>query len=69
MPNEETASRYNLVVKNRPGELVKLTKFLTESGLNVSDLRVANLGSKASIQFSTARECVLPEGFRKSRID
>jgi len=68
MPEERTATRYNLVVKNSPGQLVKLTKVLTDAGVNVTALRVANLGDKASIQFSTPRECVLPKGLRRARI-
>jgi hypothetical protein len=66
--NDET-SRYSMTVRNRPGELLKLTKTLTDAGVNLSGLRVANLGDRASIQFSTARECVLPSSLRKARLD
>ena len=46
-------ARYNIVVKNRPGELAKVTKLLSDAGMNVNSLRIANLGDKASIQFAT----------------
>ena len=68
MLQERTATRYHLVMKNRPGELVKLTKFLSDAGVNVSTLRIANLGDEASIQFSTSKECALPPKFQKIRI-
>ncbi len=47
-----SAARYNIVVKNRPGELAKVTKLLSDAGMKVSSLRIANLGDKASIQFA-----------------
>lgn len=50
-------ARYSIVVKNRPGELAKLTKLLSDAGMNVSGLRIANLGDKASIQFTMPRKC------------
>lgn len=50
----ETA-RYNIVVKNRPGELAKLTKLLSDAGMNVSSLMIANLGDRSSIRFATPR--------------
>jgi acetolactate synthase small subunit len=65
MPQEKP-TRYNIVVKNRPGELAKLTKLLTEEGVNLSSLTVANLGDKASIQFSTPQEKDLPERLLKN---
>lgn len=49
-------ARYSIVVKNRPGELAKLTKLLSDAGMNVGGLTIANLGDKASIQFATQRE-------------
>lgn len=52
-------ARYSIVVKNRPGELAKLTKLLSDAGVNVGGLMIANLGDKASIQFATRRECGL----------
>lgn len=48
-------ARYNIVVKNRPGELAKLTKLLSDAGMNVTGLRIANLGDKSSIQFAAPR--------------
>ena len=68
MPQDKTETLYNLVVKNRPGELVKLTKLLTDANVTVSGLRVADLGDKASIQFSAPKGCALPPGFRKASI-
>ncbi|MFI5361802.1 MAG: hypothetical protein ACHQ49_07510 [Elusimicrobiota bacterium] len=68
MRKELPAARYCMTVRNRPGELVKLTKLLSEAGMNVRDLRVANLGRKAEIQFATEPECVLPARLRASRI-
>ena len=59
-------TRYNIVVKNKPGELAKLTKLLSDIGVNVCSLMVANIGDKASIQFSTAEEGDLPERLWKS---
>ena len=59
-------TRYNIVVKNKPGELAKLTKLLSDIGVNVSSLMVANIGDQASIQFSTPKEDDLPESLWKS---
>ena len=64
LPQKPT--RYNIVVKNKPGELAKLTKLLTDIGVNVTSLVVANIGDKASIQFSTPEEDDLPEELWKS---
>ena len=69
MPEDDTTVRYTMTVKNRPGEFVKLTKRLTDAGVNVSGLRVASLGDTASIQFSTSGGCVLPAPLRGCRID
>ena len=68
MIRAKTAANYNLVMKNRPGELAKLTKFLSDAGVNVSTLRIARLGGTTSVQFSTATECALPAKFRKSLV-
>lgn len=48
------AARYNIVVKNKPGELAKLTRLLSDAGMNVCSLMIANLGDRASIRFATA---------------
>jgi hypothetical protein len=61
-----TTARYNIVVKNRPGELAKLTKLLSDAGMNVSGLRIANLGDKSSIQFATPRENGRKHGLRRT---
>ncbi len=61
----ENTSRYSIVVKNRPGELAKLTKLLSDAGMNVSGLRITNLGDKSSIQFATPRDCGLKQVLRK----
>lgn len=65
MQRTQTA-RYNIVVKNRPGELAKLTKLLSDAGLNVSGLRIANLGDKSSIQFATPGEPARKHGLKRS---
>ena len=44
---QPNTARYRIVVKNRPGELAKLTKLLSDAGMYVSGLRIANLGDKA----------------------
>jgi len=67
--NHDKPARYNLLVKNRPGELLKLTKFLSDAEMDVSALRIANFGASASIEFVAPRACVLPAGFRKNRIE
>ena len=59
-------TRYNIVVKNKPGELAKLTKLLSDVGVNVSFLAVASLGDQASIQFSTPEEEELPQRLLRS---
>jgi acetolactate synthase small subunit len=64
LPQKPT--RYNIVVKNKPGELAKLTKLLSDIGVNVCSLMVANIGDMASIQFSTAEERELPERLWRS---
>jgi hypothetical protein len=69
MPAEKTTTRYSIMMKNRPGEFVKLTKRLTDAGVNIDGLRVANLGDTASIQFSTVGDCALPPDLRKTLID
>lgn len=61
-------TRYNIVVKNKPGELAKLTKLLSDIGVNVCSLMVANIGDKASIQFSTPQEGDLPDGLKARSI-
>lgn len=65
MQRTQTA-RYSIVVKNRPGELAKLTKLLSDAGMNVSGLRIANLGDKSSIQFATPQECGRKHGLRRT---
>lgn len=60
------AARYNIVVKNRPGELAKLTKLLSDAGLDVSGLRIANLGDKSSIQFAAPRETGRKHGLKRA---
>lgn len=65
MPPKEP-TRYNIVVKNRPGELAKLTKLLADVGVSVCSLMVASIGDKASIQFSTPQEDDLPERLWRS---
>lgn len=52
MRRTETA-RYNIVVKNKPGELAKLTKLLSDADMTVSSLMIANLGDRSSIRFAT----------------
>ena len=52
----QKTTRYDLVVKNRPGELAKLTKFLSDEGVNLCSLRVANAGDKASISLEIRAE-------------
>lgn len=52
--HQTRTARYNIVVKNKPGELAKLTKLLSEAGMNVCSLMIANLGDRASIRFATA---------------
>ena len=64
----QNPTRYNIVVKNKPGELAKLTKLLSDIGVNVCSLMVANIGDKASIQFSTPQENDLPEGLKARSI-
>ena len=59
-------TRYNIVVKNKPGELAKLTKLLSDVGVTVCSLAVASIGDKASIQFSTPQEDDLPERLWRS---
>jgi hypothetical protein len=63
---KETTTQYNITVRNKPGELAKLTKFLSDEAVRVSALRVANSGDKASIQFSTVDDCDLREGLRRT---
>ena len=62
-------ARYSIVVRNRPGELAKLTKLLSDAGMNVSALRIANLGDKASIQFAMPRKCGRRHQLRKAAMN
>lgn len=50
--HQTRTARYSIVVKNKPGELAKLTKLLSEAGMNVRSLMIANLGDRASIRFA-----------------
>lgn len=61
---QANTARYSIVVKNRPGELAKLTKLLADAGMNVSGLTIANLGDKAAIQFVMPRRCGRRHGLR-----
>jgi hypothetical protein len=47
---------------------VKVTQLLADAGTRVSALRIANLGSRASIEFSAPEQCALPEAFRRARL-
>jgi len=67
MQQTKTA-RYSIVVKNRPGELAKLTKLLSDAGMYVSGLRVANLGDKAAIQFLMPRKCGRRQQLRRAGV-
>ncbi len=58
---------YDLLVDNRPGELAKVTKFLSDEDLGVRSLQVTDLGKQASIRFTTDRDCALPRRLRKAR--
>lgn len=55
---------YSLTVRNRPGELAKVTKLLSEAGLQVSDLRVASCGDRAAIRFAVSATGPRPSGAR-----
>ncbi len=57
---------FSIMARNRRGELAKLTRYLLDASLQVSDLVVVNAGSRASIRFSTPKEDGLREGLRKS---
>jgi hypothetical protein len=66
---DRTTISYRLLVKNKAGELAKVTKCLSDAGVNVSGLLVANLGDEAAIQFSIPKDSVLPPALRGLRID
>ena len=63
---QTNTARYSIVVKNKPGELAKLTKLLSDAGMNVSGLRIANLGDKSSIQFAMTRRCGRRRALRRA---
>jgi UTP:GlnB (protein PII) uridylyltransferase len=63
---KQKAKSFNLVVRNRPGELAKLTKLLTDAGMTVSGLRVANFGEKAEIRFEVSETEPRLEALRTS---
>lgn len=65
MSESNSMRRYNIVVKNKPGELAKLTKFLADESIRVSALQVANCGDTASIQFSTPEDCDIRDGLSR----
>lgn len=65
MSKTKTAASYEVVVKNRPGELLKLTERLAKEGLTLGDLRVMNLGKKAAIHYSALKEAVPPPRLRR----
>lgn len=65
---QETTTRYSLWVKNRPGELAKLTRFLADAGVSVSGLRVSSLGERSYIEFGAPRDSGLREGLRKRNL-
>ena len=59
-------ARYSIVVRNKPGELAKVTRLLSASGLSVSALKVASAGGKASIQFCAQQEAGMRERLRRT---
>lgn len=69
MIQETEPKRYSLVVRNRPGELVKLTRLLSDAGISVCAMRVANLGRKAAIQFTMPRGSAVPRGLNPAEVD
>lgn len=44
-------TRYDILVKNKPGTLAGLTRLLTGEGISIKALHVVNVGNNASIQF------------------
>lgn len=56
-----SAADWTLEVPNRPGELAKVTKALSDAGLSVTALRVANWGDRASIRFRAPGLSLLPK--------
>jgi len=52
MPHRR-AGRYQVVVKNRPAELAKLTGLLVRRGVKFKDLTIATVGDTALVRFST----------------
>ena len=68
LPSNKQKTRYSIFVKNKPGELAKLTKLLADASLKVSNLLIASLGPKASIQFSAPGGNGLQDALRKNRL-
>lgn len=69
----QSKTRYSIVVKDRPGELARLTKILSDRGIRLSDLRVSNIGDRAAIEFASAQDLswmtpLLAAGRTSSRI-
>ncbi|MBI3299882.1 MAG: ACT domain-containing protein [Elusimicrobia bacterium] len=65
-PARNPTTRFSIEVKSKPGQLAKLTKYLSDSGLNVDGLAVSSFGDRAEIRFSAPLSSGLPEGLRKS---
>ena len=51
MPHRR-AGHYQVVVRNRPAELAKLTGLLVKQGVEFKDLTIATVGDKATVRFS-----------------
>jgi hypothetical protein len=55
-------ARYQLIARNRPGELARLTDLLRSAGVSPTGLTVASLGDEeAAIVFSAPPLAGLPE--------
>lgn len=66
---QKKSTRYILQMTNRPGELMRLTRFFAEEGVNIDGIAVASIGGVASIQFSTSTDGDLPKRLKRSGLE
>lgn len=63
------ATRYDVTVRNRPGELARVTELLAKAGVEVLHLAVASVGDVAEIRFTTHHDPGLVDRLRSRGLE
>ncbi|MBI3547516.1 MAG: hypothetical protein HY078_00545 [Elusimicrobia bacterium] len=64
MPRQVRA-RYDIIVKNKTGELTKLAKVLTIEGVDISEITISSVDGISSVQISAPIDSALPDKLRR----